>query len=171
MNYNPTVSLPLPTSISHIVFNSSEEYLILGASSGGLAVYSTQSLGSPSNQAKPLFEVGTHGLALREIKPNPSDTAAELIAVVTENGDLRIMKLAQQTFVPGKSGEVLKTGISTVAWSQRGKQIICGLTDGSCSQLTPDGDERATIPRPPGLTDHYGLYSNLHHFAIMLMNI
>ncbi|RPB29146.1 hypothetical protein L211DRAFT_801130 [Terfezia boudieri ATCC MYA-4762] len=155
VNYNPTLSLPLPTPISHIVFNSSEEYLILGASSGGLAVYSTQSLGSPNNQAKPLFEVSTHGLALREIKPNPSDATAELIAVVTQNGDLRIMKLAQQEFVPGKSGEVLKTSISTVAWSQRGKQIICGLTDGSCAQLTPDGDERATIPKPPGLTDHY----------------
>ncbi|KAF8438282.1 hypothetical protein BGX38DRAFT_1209791 [Terfezia claveryi] len=155
VNYNPTLSLPLPTPISHIVFNSSEEYLILGASSGGVAVYSTQSLGSPNNQAKPLFEVGTHGLALREIKPNPSDVIAELIAVVTQNGDLRIMKLGQQAFVPGKSGEVLKTRISTVAWSQRGKQIICGLTDGSCAQLTPDGDERATIPRPPGLTDHY----------------
>ena len=160
------MSLALPTPISHIVFNSSEEYLILGASSGGLAVYSTQSLGSPNNQAKPLFEVGTHGLALREIKPNPSDTATQLIAVVTQNGDLRIMGLAQQTFVQGKSGEVLKPGISTVAWSQRGKQIICGLTDGSCSQLAPDGDERATIPRPPGVADHYGLYFNLNHFAI-----
>jgi len=143
----------------------------LGASSGGLAVYSTQSLGSASNQTKPLFEVGTHGLALREIKPNPSDTAAQLIAVVTQNGDLRVMSLDQQTFVQGKSGEVLKTGISTVAWSQRGKQIICGLTDGSCTQLTPDGDERATIPRAPGLTDHYGLYSDLNRFETSLMNI
>lgn len=158
VNYSPTVSIPLPTPISHIVFDSSENHLILGATSGGLAIYATENLGSSNNQASPLFEVGTNGLALREVKPNPNLASPEYVAVVTQNGDLRILSLASKKFTTGAGGEVLKTGISTISWSQRGKQLVCGLTDGSCSQITPDGVERAAIPKPPGLTDHYGTY-------------
>lgn len=156
VNYNATVSIPLPTPVSHIAFNSSEKYLILGASSGGVAVYSTDGLLSGTKTS--LFEVGTNGLALRELKPNPNPESSEFAAVMTQNGELRMLNLEMKGFVPGSQGEVLKTGISTIAWSQRGKQLICGLMDGACSQITPDGLERASIPKPPGLVDHYGMF-------------
>ncbi|KAF8476897.1 hypothetical protein BDZ91DRAFT_708301 [Kalaharituber pfeilii] len=152
--YQPSVSLSAPTPISHIAFNASEHHLILGAASGGLAVYSVDSLMASNSQS--LFELGTNGLPLREVKPNPNPDFAHLIAVLTQNGEFRLFNLNQRVFVPGKQGtEVLKTGISTLNWSQRGKQLICGLTDGTCSQITPEGDERAVIPKPPGLTNFY----------------
>lgn len=157
--YTPTVSLPLPTPVSHIVFNSAENYLILGAASGGLAIYSVDTLGSSNGQVAPLFEVGTNGLALREVKPNPNPDYAKSVAIVTQNGEVRMLDLDQRRFVPGKQGgDVLKSEVSTIAWSQRGKQLICGLTNGSCSQITPEGDERAVIPKPPNLTDYYGIF-------------
>lgn len=128
--------------------------MILGASSGGLAIYSVDSLSNDQNT--PLFEVGTEGLPLHEIRPNPNPEYAHLITILTKDGSVRILNLDQRAFAPGKQGDVLRTGVSTTTWSQRGKQIICGLTDGSCVQIKPEGDQQAEIPKPPGLTGHFG---------------
>ena len=39
-------------------------------------------------------------------------------------------------------------GVETVTWSQKGKQLACGV-DGSIIQITIDGTVRNTIPHPP----------------------
>lgn len=128
--------------------------MILGASSGGLAIYSVDSLWK--GQKDSLFEVGTDGLALQEIRPNPNPEFARLIAILTQNGGVRILDLERRAFAPGKQDVLLRTGVSTITWSQKGKQIICGLTNGSCVQITPEGIQQAEIPKPPGLIDHFG---------------
>jgi nucleoporin NUP159 len=151
--YQPTIRLPLPVRISQLTFTADEQYLVLSAESGGgLAVYDVQSLSGGATEAT--FELSTNGESLRSVAPNPM--TAELCAVVTNNGNLLIANLKERTLVSGPNGHVLKAQISCAAWSTKGKQLVAGSGDGSLYQMTPDGQEKAHIPKPPSLGNFHG---------------
>lgn len=109
-------------------------------------------MNSSASQPAPVLELSLGG-ELREVRPNPAVELSQYIAINTANGDLRMLDLETKGFV---NNGVLATNISTICWSQRGKQIICGRFDGTCVQLTPSGEEKASIPCVPGLENCFG---------------
>jgi nucleoporin NUP159 len=148
--FQPQLTLPMSMRISQVAFTSDENFLLLSAEEGGgLAVYDVQSLVSGSTQSA--FEMSTNSLALRALIPNPTTEQGELVAIVTTDGKLMIANLKEKNFVSGVNSQVLKDGVSCVAWSNRGKQLVAGLGDGSAFQLTPDGTGKAVIPRAPSV--------------------
>ncbi|KAI9803875.1 MAG: hypothetical protein M1825_001755 [Sarcosagium campestre] len=148
--FEPQLKVPLPMRISQVAFSADEEYLVISAETGGgLAVYDVQALMQGTTQ--PAAEIPTDGVSLRALVPNPTPERAELFAVVMTNGSLMIANLKERRFVPGDSGPVLKQGVSCVSWSAKGKQLVAGLGDGTAFQLTPSGEGKAVIPRPPKL--------------------
>lgn len=150
--FQPQSRLPMPMRISQVAFSADESYLVLSAENGGgLAVYETQSLLNGSTQSA--FELPTNGQPLRTLLPNPTTEKAELFAVVTTEGNLMIANLKDRTFVSGPNGPVLKTGVSCVAWSVKGKQLIAGLGDGTVHQMTPEGVAKGDIPKPPSINN------------------
>ncbi|KAL8701462.1 MAG: hypothetical protein Q9201_004883 [Fulgogasparrea decipioides] len=145
--FTPQLSLKLGIRISQVAFSADESFLVLSAENGGgLAVYEVQSLMQGNTQSS--FEISTNNTSLRALLPNPTPETAELFAVVTTEGQLSIANLATRQFVP--QGVPLKEGVSCVSWSAKGKQLVAGLGNGACSQLTPEGTEKASIPPPPG---------------------
>lgn len=147
--------MPFPIRISQLAFTADEQYLILSAESGGgLAVYDVQALTQGGTQ--PAFELSTNQETLRALVPNPMPESAGLCATVTNNGNLFMANLAERKLVSGSSGPTLRSQVSCAAWSTKGKQLVAGLADGSISQMTPDGAEKAHIPKPPGLGDYHG---------------
>lgn len=151
--YRPQLSLSLPARISHVAFTADESHLVLGSASGGLAVYSVSDLNNKSTGAQPLFQLGTNNVGLREVKPNPA--IPEFVAIVTTNGDVQMLNLGTGGWEQGSNGLVLKSGASTVSWSQRGKQIVCGMGDGTIWQMTPQGEGKAALPSVPGLDNYF----------------
>ncbi|KAI4172778.1 MAG: hypothetical protein LQ343_003370 [Gyalolechia ehrenbergii] len=148
--FTPQLTLDLGIRISHVAFSADEKFLILSAEEGGgLAVYDVQSLLHGNTQSA--FEISTNGASLRTLLPNPTAERAELLAVVTVKGQLLMANLASRQFVKGPQGTTLKEGVSCVSWSTRGKQLVAGLGDGSCYQLTPEGEGKNNIPPPPDL--------------------
>lgn len=86
--------------------------------------------------------------------PNPSpagDAHSTLVALVTVNGELLLADLKGGNLVAGPNGPILKTGVSSVCWSNKGKQLVAGLVDGTGYQMAPDGAQKDVIPRPPDL--------------------
>ncbi|TDZ25932.1 Nucleoporin NUP159 [Colletotrichum orbiculare MAFF 240422] len=143
--FQPLGKLPLPMTVSQLAFTADETYLVISAESGGgLAVYETQTLLDGRNQSA--FELATNGEALRALVPNPTSEKAELCAIVTNNGNLHIANLKEKQI----SG-ALKTQVSCLSWSSKGKQLVAGLADGTIFQMTPEGDGKGEIPRPPGV--------------------
>lgn len=144
--------LPMPMRISHLAFTPDEKYLILSAEQGGgLAVYETQSL--LSSQLQSSFEIGTSGEAVKHLAPNPMPELSELCAVVTTTGKLLMANLKEKSLANGPNGPVIRREVTSVAWSTKGKQLVAGLDDGSIAQLTPDGTEKASIPKPGAIGD------------------
>ncbi len=149
-SFNPQLTLPLGMRVSQIAFSADENFLVLSAESGGgLAVYDVQSLMQGNTQRA--FEIATNGTALRALVPNPTPEKAELFAAVSTNGELLIADLKSKQFLTGSQGQVLKSGVSCVSWSNRGKQLIAGLGEGSLHQMKPEGEGTGAISKPPGL--------------------
>jgi nucleoporin NUP159 len=154
--FQPQLSLPLGgMRISQVAFSTDENYLVLSAENGGgLAVYEVQSLLRGSTERA--FELSTNSQALRALIPNPASETAELFAVITTDGNLMMANLKERSFISGANGQVLKNGVSCASWSTRGKQLVAGLGDGTAYQMTPAGEGKAEIPRPPGIdADHH----------------
>jgi nucleoporin NUP159 len=141
-----------------VAFSADENYLVISAESGGgLGVYDVQSL--LQGNTTPTFELSTNSTSLRALVPNPNVEKAELFAVVTTNGELMMANLKTRQFLNGAQGQIMMNGVSCVSWSTRGKQLVAGLGNGTCSQITPEGDRKGEFPRPPDLQgDEYGMF-------------
>lgn len=153
--FNPEAKVPLPIRVSQLAFTADEQYLVLSAETGGgLAVYDVQALIQGATQST--FELSTNGETLRSLIPNPMPESAALCAIVTNNGNLYMANLAERKLVSGSNGPVLRSQVSCAAWSTKGKQLVAGMADGTIYQMTPDGVEKAHIPKPPNLGDYHG---------------
>ncbi|PGH04645.1 hypothetical protein AJ80_08479 [Polytolypa hystricis UAMH7299] len=149
--FQPQLQIPLPQKASHVAFSADENVLVVAAADGsGLIAYDVAGLLQGNTQ--PALTLGMNGASLRALVPNP--TIAELFAAVTTNGELLMANLKSNQLVQGPSGPVLKTGVSCVSWSTKGKQLVAGLADGSASQMTPEGEQKAQIPKPADLEDN-----------------
>ncbi|KPM40964.1 Nucleoporin [Neonectria ditissima] len=147
--FEPQLRIPMPMRVSQLYFTADENYLILSAESGGgLAVYEVQSL--LQNSTNSAFELSTNGETLRALIPNPTPEKAELCAIVTTNGNLHMANLKERQI-----SNPLKTQVSCVSWSSKGKQLCAGLADGTIHQMTPEGEAKAEIPKPPNMGDYH----------------
>ena len=161
--FTPQLTLTLGIRVSQLAFSADEDYLVISAEhGGGLAVYEVEVL--MQGNTKPAFQLSTNGTSLRSLVPNPTPEKAELFAVVTNNGGLMMANLQTRDFVSGVQGQVMKEGVSCVSWSTKGKQLVAGLGDGTCYQMTPEGQGKAEIPRPLTLQgDQHGMLPRLNH--------
>ncbi|KAJ4394653.1 hypothetical protein N0V93_003872 [Gnomoniopsis smithogilvyi] len=152
------VKIPMPMRISHLAFTPDEKYLIMSAEQGGgLAVYETQTILQGSAQS--VFEIGTSGEIVKTLVPNPMPELAEFCAVVTTNGNLLMANFKEESLAAGSNGPVLRSGVTSVGWSTKGKQLVAGLADGTIIQMTPDGTEKAVIPKPESLVGDFPVAS------------
>ncbi|RWA13415.1 hypothetical protein EKO27_g1677 [Xylaria grammica] len=152
--FTPQLQIPLPIRICQLAFSADEAYLILSAEQGGgLAVYDVDAFQQGTTQSA--FEIPTNGESLRALVPNPRSEKAELCAVVTNEGKLLMANLKERNFVFKGASQILREQVGCVAWSNMGKQLVAGLGNGTLCQLTPEGDVKAEIPRPPGLDSSY----------------
>ncbi len=149
-SFSPQLTIPIGMRISQVAFSSDENFLVLSAENGGgLAVYNVSSIMQGNTQTA--FEISTNGVSLRALIPNPTPEKAELFAAITVKGDLLMANLKTRQFLAGQNGQAMKSGVSCASWSTRGKQLVAGLGDGTGFQMTPEGEGKAEIPRPPDL--------------------
>lgn len=156
-SFVPLLTLNVPMRVSQVMFSADESHLVISAESGGgLAGYSVPALMEGSTQ--PAFELSTHGSPLRAIVANPTPEKSDLFAVVTMSGELKMANLNSRQFMSGARGQTMNDGVTCVSWSTRGKQLVAGLGNGTCLQMTPEGNVVAEIPRPSDLKgDQHGM--------------
>ncbi|KAG8532752.1 uncharacterized protein KY384_002630 [Bacidia gigantensis] len=167
--FTPQLTLNLGMRVSQVAFSADEEFMVLSAESGGgLAVYQVQSLMQGSTQ--PAFGLSTNGVSVRALLANPTAEKAEFFAVVDTNGQLMMANLKSRQFHSRAQGQVLKDAVSCVSWSNKGKQLVAGLANGACIQLTPEGDAKAEFPAPPSLpSEQYGKLSGQYNYNILVL--
>ena len=147
--FESEIQLPYPRS-SHVIFSSDESVLVLAPSTGGIVAFQVERL--QTGQLEPALRIDTNGQGLRALVPNPVSESAAIFAVITSNGDLMLLDLKAGGIKPGDNGNVLKSGVSCLSWSNRGKQLVAGMADGTAVQLKPDGHVVANIPKSTSIS-------------------
>ncbi|KAL4988588.1 hypothetical protein BDW68DRAFT_158587 [Aspergillus falconensis] len=154
-SFQPQATISLPGRPTHIAFASGDSALVLATENGSqLSVFETGGLLQPN--AQPAISIPTNGATFRTVAPNPAqaeDSHSSLVALVTNAGELLIADLKVGNLVTGPNGNILKTDVSSVGWSNKGKQLVAGLVDGSGFVMTPEGVQMDLIPKPSDLTD------------------
>ncbi|EWC46773.1 hypothetical protein DRE_04018 [Drechslerella stenobrocha 248] len=145
--FQPECVIPMSIRLSHVAFTSDGAYLLLGAQLGGIAVYSVDDILSKGNGVQPQSQITTGPLL--EMKPIPTVAGAEKVCILvgsgwSQGGAVGIVDVKTQQ-VQGN----LKTGVTTVCWSPKGKQIICGGSGGGLAWIKPDGVEADVVPGVP----------------------
>ena len=154
--FEPQLRLPLPMRISQLAISADESCLVISAEKGGgLAVHDMNAI--TQGNMNSAFELTSDGVPLRALLPNPTPEKAEMFAAITTSGGLMVADMKSRQYISGPNGVVLRQQVSCVSWSTKGKQLVAGLGDGTCSQMTPEGEEKARIPRPPQVPEgHHG---------------
>ncbi|KAJ9299867.1 hypothetical protein DTO271G3_2751 [Paecilomyces variotii] len=151
--FQPQAKITLPAKPTHVAFAAGESALVVATEKADqLLVYETSSL--LQSNVQPAISIAIGGTPLRTLVPNPAlaaETHSSLVALVNTNGELSIANLKTGALAPGPGGPVLKNGVSCVSWSNLGKQLVAGLADGTGYQMTPEGEKKDEIPRPPEL--------------------
>lgn len=158
-NFSPQLKLPIPR-VSQVAFSADESTLTISADEGGgLAVYDVQSM--KQGNTEPAFQISTNGISVRCLVPNPSEDNAHVVALVLAKGQLMLANLRDRQLVSNANGPVMMEGVSSVAWSPKGRQLVAGLANGTAVQMTPEGAIKAEIPRPPQLDgDQHGEFAH-----------
>ncbi|EFE36034.1 nuclear pore complex subunit Nup159, putative [Trichophyton benhamiae CBS 112371] len=153
--FQPELQIPLPKRVSHLAFSADGSALVVAVDGGdALAIYDVSGL--LQGRTQPTATLNINGATLRALAANPNPDTSELFAAVTTNGELLIANLKTNQLVSGSAGPVLKSGVSSVCWSNKGTQLVAGLGDGSAYQVKPDGEKQADIPRAPEIgSDHH----------------
>lgn len=172
--FQPQATIPLPTRPTHVTFASGDTALVLATENGAqLSVFEAASL--LQGNAQPVLSVQTNGATFRSVVPNPSpagDAHSTLVALVTVNGELLIADLKGGNIIARPNGQILKTGVSSVCWSNKGKQLVAGLVDGTGYQLTPDGTQKDIIPRPSDLEENcHGMFELFCGYTLELQRL
>ena len=148
----PEVSISMPR-LSHIAFSADESVLVASSEQrGGIAAYEISQL--TSGNTNPAMELSTNNSKLRALVANPAPEYAHLFAAVTINGELLIADLNLKALIQGPTGPVIKSGVSCVSWSNKGKALVAGLGDGTATQLKADGSVMAEIPKSTSIPAH-----------------
>ncbi|KAF9539422.1 hypothetical protein EC957_005418 [Mortierella hygrophila] len=121
-------------TISHIRLSADELTVIVGLRGGLIHLYSITKLLAKAKGAKPiaLLDLGSEIL---DIRPNPAVDQNRLIAVLLDNRTIRMINMED-----GSTTAILdKHKYTAMAWSSKGKQIMCGTENGRLYQIDPEG--------------------------------
>ncbi|KAG4304226.1 hypothetical protein PORY_002407 [Pneumocystis oryctolagi] len=152
VEHTPLSTIHLQKGILNISFSSDEQYLIVATEEDEIMFYSTQKLFQKNDYLQPdiVFRIEN----IKDILPNPMDS--NVIAVLTLSGNLHMINFSQKNI----SGPLVND-VTSCSWSQKGKQIVCGISQGKLAQYTPDGSLKAVIKKPKSLNDAYYVSSVL----------
>ncbi|KAH8727142.1 hypothetical protein GQ44DRAFT_678143 [Phaeosphaeriaceae sp. PMI808] len=149
-DFTPDVTIPLGNPpLRHVVFAADGEFLVVSAEGqGGLAVFDVAKL--MQGHKAPDRQIKTDDVAVRMLQVNPASAMDHFMALVLDTG-----KLWTVDITTGDTKPLRDSGVTCVAWSNKGKAVAVGLQNGAMEIYKSSGELLATIPRPPKLDDNY----------------
>ncbi|KAJ1954419.1 hypothetical protein EC988_002443, partial [Linderina pennispora] len=135
--------------VTHVTLSADELSVIVALATGSVLVFAVRDL-LVSPDAKPSMTIDVDD-EIRDLRPNPLEMPT-LVAVLTLSGAVLMADIAQGTTTKITSNA--DSRVTAICWSRKGKQIVCGDTDGVLTQRAPnDGAAKRTI-QPPATENH-----------------
>ncbi|KAF9396441.1 hypothetical protein BGX21_009531, partial [Mortierella sp. AD011] len=148
--FTAKIKVNIPEDALRIIRLSADELTVVVALTGGkIQLYSVMNLLSNPNGAKPdsTFSLGSE---IRDIRPNPAIDRNGLAAVLLEDGVIKLMDMNGTTSI-----SLDKKKYTAIAWSSKGKQIMCGTDTGILQQIDPEGVVKKEHAANPANSGHH----------------
>ncbi|KAG0379537.1 hypothetical protein BGX24_012782 [Mortierella sp. AD032] len=130
-------------TVSCVRLSADELFVIIGLKGGLIHLYSAAKLLSKTKGAKPIASLDL-GSEIRDIRPNPATDRNGLMAVLLENKTIQMINMDGTV-----AATLSKHKYTAMAWSNKGKQIMCGTETGRLYQIDPEGAlKKEHLPNP-----------------------
>ncbi|BGP35686.1 hypothetical protein JCM10296v2_007538 [Rhodotorula toruloides] len=147
----PTLSVSTSAPVDFLRFAMGEKIVVAGLRDGSVAIWRLKSL--VEGDAAPLRTISALAPApLLDVCPNPAPDSS-LLAIISPAAPMTVFNI--------ESSSIHATFTSSFAatagcWSVKGKQIAVGTRGGTVLQLTPEGEQKASLALPSDLATQGG---------------
>ncbi|CEP18940.1 hypothetical protein [Parasitella parasitica] len=147
---NETVFVPLAKAIRHVRFSADEKHILIALEGGSVSVYNTDDIQNQKGNVNPInsFELGNE---ITDLKPNPC-AHGNIAAVLYKNQQCALID-----FTTGTTKCTFPLdNITAICWSFRGKQIVCGKSDGGLELFDIQGAMKGSLSIPEAMSAGHG---------------
>ena len=133
-------------AVQFLAFADQETRLVCGLTDGSILMYDSSGNGPVGRAAPP-----TAGAHLVGVIPNPGDRSELCVALyaaapaAASGGTCHLLDMRSGSWV----ASLPESGVTSAAWSTKGKQLVLGLRTGELVQCTTEGEVKARLAPPP----------------------
>ncbi|GAN08962.1 hypothetical protein MAM1_0234d08482 [Mucor ambiguus] len=144
------VSVPLANAIRQIRFSADEKHILIACEGGSLSVYSTDDIQNQKGNVKPVNAFAL-GYDVADVRPNP-EAYGNIAAVLYANQQCALID-----FTTGNTECTFPLdNITAICWSFKGKQIVCGKSDGGLQHFDIKGAVKDSLAIPEAMSAGHG---------------
>ncbi|KAL9558194.1 hypothetical protein MBANPS3_001014 [Mucor bainieri] len=144
------VAVPLANAIRQIRFSADEKHILIACDGGSLSVYSTDDI---QNQKASVQPVNTFALGndVADVRPNP-EAYGNIAAVLYTNQQCALID-----FTTGNTECTFPLdNVTAICWSFKGKQVVCGKSDGGLQHFDIKGAVKDSLAVPEAMRAGHG---------------
>ncbi|KAF1802522.1 hypothetical protein FB192DRAFT_1109428 [Mucor lusitanicus] len=144
------VSVSLTHAVRQIRFSADEKHILIACDGGNLSVYSTDDIQSQKENAKPVHTFAL-GNDVADVRPNP-EAYGNIAAVLYTNQQCALID-----FTTGNTECTFPLdNVTAICWSFKGKQIVCGKSDGGLQHFDIKGAVKDSLAVPEAMSAGHG---------------
>ncbi|KAF9969830.1 hypothetical protein BGZ73_007630 [Actinomortierella ambigua] len=135
--FDAAINVPITGFNARVIrFSADENNLLIAATGGKILLYSVEALYRAPTETKPLRSFSLKKEIL-DLQPNPSTDRNDVAAVLFADHTIKIVNMEGPVLC-----ELKDEKFTSMGWSSKGKQIMCGTQTGSLIQYTPEGQKK-----------------------------
>ncbi|GEM11245.1 nuclear pore complex protein Nup214 [Rhodotorula toruloides] len=150
-NVPPTLSVSTSAPVDFLRFAMGEKIVVAGLRDGSVAIWRLKSL--VEGNTEPLRTIPAVAPSpLLDVCPNPAPESP-LLAIISPSAPMTVFNIESSSVHATFSSSFSAT---SGCWSVKGKQIAIGTRGGTLLQLTPEGEQKASLGLPSDLATQGG---------------
>ncbi|KAI8069114.1 uncharacterized protein B0P05DRAFT_551606 [Gilbertella persicaria] len=144
------VSVSLDRPVQQVRYSANEDQILIATAGGQLLVYSVHDVQTNKEHVKPIHTYNL-GKEIIDLRPNP-EALPNLTAILFKDQRCQIM----DTTTGQTQCDIPLDNVTAICWSPKGKQIVCGKTDGSLQHFDIQGTSKDALSIPKPLAAGHG---------------
>ncbi|KAI7873688.1 hypothetical protein K492DRAFT_211979, partial [Lichtheimia hyalospora FSU 10163] len=129
-------------AIQHLRLTAEQARIIVTVTNGEVFVYNAKDIVQQRENTAPTSTFKMNDDIL-DIRPNP-DAHPNLAAILFKNNQCKFVDITNGSI----TASIPNDDITSLCWSPKGKQIVCGKKDGQLETFNTSGDSKSVVEQP-----------------------
>ncbi|KAI7883402.1 uncharacterized protein EV154DRAFT_605990 [Mucor mucedo] len=144
------ICVPLEKPVQQVRFSGDETLLLVSLKGGNLFIYNVNDILTKKEKVIPI-ESYDWELNIKDLRPNP-EALPNLTALLFDDNHCKIIDIN----TGNTQCDIPVDNISAICWSPKGKQIVCGTTEGQLLHFDAKGVAKSELPIPAAMSAGHG---------------